>query len=101
MSTMITNSTHQFRSDLARYADPYNPIFQEQLRQAQGALARLPDPIQSGYALMASRLDVQALIRAFNTGFLVLAGVFALSFLLVFLLKKPGGNAAEVASAAH
>jgi len=101
MSTMITNSTHQFRSDLARYADPYNPIFQEQLRQAQGALSRLPDPLQSGYALIASRLDAQALIRAFNTGFLVLAGVFALSFLLVFLLKKPGGNAAEVASAAH
>jgi DHA2 family multidrug resistance protein len=101
MSTMITNSTHQFRSDLARYADPYNPIFQEQLRQAQGALARLPDPLQSGYALMASRLDVQALIRAFNTGFLVLAGVFALSFLLVFLLEKPGANAAEAAAAAH
>ena len=38
---------------------PYNPLFQEQLRQAQGALARLPDPIQSGYALMASSLDSQ------------------------------------------
>ena len=101
MSTMLTNNAHQFRSDLARYADPYNPLFQEQLRQAQGAMARLPDPIQSGYALMASRLDSQALIRAFNTGFLVLAGVFALSFLLVFLLRKPGANAAGAAAAAH
>jgi MFS transporter, DHA2 family, multidrug resistance protein len=101
MSTMITNSTHQFRTDLARYADPYNPLFQEQLRQAQGALARLPDPIQSGYALMANRLDLQALVRAFNSGFLTLAAVFALSLLLVFLLRKPKGNAAEIAAAAH
>ena len=101
MSTMITNSSHQFRTDLARYADPYNPVFQEQLRQAQGALARLPDPIQSGYALMAARLDAQALVRAFNSGFLVLAAVFALSFFLVFLLRKPKGNAAEIAAAAH
>src|SRR5262249_45574156 len=76
MSTIITNSTHQFRSDLARYADPFNPLFQEQLRQAQGALARLPDPIQSGYALMAARLDTQALVRAFNSGFLMLAAAF-------------------------
>ena len=101
MSTMITNSSHQFRTDLARYADPYNPLFQEQLRQAQGALARLPDPIQSGYALMAARLDAQALVRAFNSGFLVLVAVFALSFFLVFLLRKPKGNAAEIAAAAH
>ena len=60
-----------------------------------------PDPIQSGYALMASRLDTQALIRAFNTGFLVLAAVFALSLLLVLLLRKPKANAAEIAAAAH
>jgi len=101
MSTMLTNSTHQFRTDLARYADPYNPLFQEQLRQAQGAVGRLPDPVQSGYALMASRLDAQALIRAFNSGFLVLAGVFALSFLLILLLRKPKANPAELAAAAH
>ncbi|MGZ6076501.1 MAG: DHA2 family efflux MFS transporter permease subunit, partial [Myxococcaceae bacterium] len=101
MSTMLTNSTHQFRTDLARYADPYNPLFQEQLRQAQGAVARLPDPVQSGYALMASRLDAQALIRAFNSGFLVLAGVFALSFLLILLLRRPRVNPAEIAAAAH
>jgi len=101
MSTMITNSSHQFRTDLARYADPYNPLFQEQLRQAQGALARLPDPIQSGYALMASRLDTQALVRAFNSGFLMLAAAFAVSFLLVFLLRRPKENAAEIAAAAH
>ncbi len=101
MSTMITNSAHQFRTDLARYADPYNPLFQEQLRMAQGAVARLPDPIQSGYALMASRLDLQALVRAFNTGFLTLAAAFAVSLFLVFLLRKPKGNAAEIAAAAH
>jgi multidrug resistance efflux pump len=73
---------------------------QEQLAQAGGAVARLPDAGQSAYALMASRLDSQALIRAFNTGFLVLAAVFALSFLLVFLLRKPKGGA-DVAAAAH
>jgi len=101
MSTMITNSSHQFRTDLARYADPFNPLFQEQLRQAQGAVARLPDPIQSGYALMASRLDTQALVRAFNSGFLTLAAAFAVALLLVFLLRKPKGNAAEIAAAAH
>src|SRR5262245_21570805 len=101
MSTMITNSAHQFRTDLARYADPYNPLFQEQLRMAQGAVARLPDPIQSGYALMASRLDLQALVRAFNTGFLTLAAAFAVSLFLVFLLRKPKGNAAEIAAGAH
>ena len=101
MGTMLTNNAHQFRTDLARYADPYNPLFQEQLRQAQGAVARLPDPVQSGYALMASRLDAQALIRAFNSGFLVLAAVFALSLLLVLLLRKPKTNAAEIAAAAH
>jgi hypothetical protein len=50
---------------------------------------------------MASRLDAQALIRAFNSGFLVLAGVFALSFLLILLLRKPKANPAELAAAAH
>ena len=100
MSTMLTNNSHQFRSDLARYADPYNPLFQQQLAQAQGVVGRLPDVTQSAYALMASRLDAQALIRAFNSGFLVLAAVFALSFLLVFLFRKPGGGK-ELAAAAH
>jgi DHA2 family multidrug resistance protein len=100
MSTMLTNNSHQFRTDLARYADPFNPLFQEQLAQARGALARLPDAAQSAYALMAARLDTQALIRAFNTGFLVLGAVFALSFFLVFLLQKPKAGP-EVAAAAH
>jgi hypothetical protein len=31
----------------------------------------------------------------------VLAGVFALSFLLIFLLRNPKGNPAEAAAAAH
>jgi len=101
MSTMLTNNTQQFRSDLARYADVFNPLFQEQLAQARGLVARMPDAIQSGYALMAARLDSQALIRAFNTGFLVLAGVFALSFILVFLLQKPRGGAELAAASAH
>jgi hypothetical protein len=50
---------------------------------------------------MGSRLDTQALVRAFNSGFLMLAAAFALSLLLVFLLRKPKGNAAEIAAAAH
>jgi DHA2 family multidrug resistance protein len=100
MSTMLTNNTHQFRTDLARYADPFNPLFQEQLAQARGLVARLPDAAQSAYALLAARLDAQALIRAFNTGFLVLGAVFALSFLLVFLLQKPKATP-ELAAAAH
>ena len=43
---MLTNSSHQFRTDLARYADPYNPLFQRQLAQAQGVVGRLPGASQ-------------------------------------------------------
>jgi DHA2 family multidrug resistance protein len=94
MSTHLDRMTQQYASDLAPHVDVYSPVAQEQLRGAQGALgARVWDPIAAGFASLQSRLDGQALLRAFNEGFTTLAVVFLLSLGVVFLLRKPQANA--------
>ncbi len=99
MSTHLDRMTKQYASDLAPHVDAYSAATQEQLRRAQGGFARLWDPAGAAFASLHLRLDMQALVRAFNEGFSTLAFAFLLSLAVVFLLKKP--TAAVDVSAAH
>lgn len=89
MSTMLDQHSKQYATDLTSKVDAYNPIAMEQLGGLRGAFAGTFDASSSALAALQARLSTQALIKAFNQGFLQLATIFALSLLVVFILKKP------------
>ena len=69
----------------------------EQYGMLRGAMAgQTADATATAQAILAHRVGAEALIRAFNQGFVTLTFVFALSFVLIFMLKKaqPGAAAA-------
>ncbi|MFT3768902.1 MAG: DHA2 family efflux MFS transporter permease subunit [Minicystis sp.] len=89
MGMALDDSTKVFRSRLAESVTVYNPIAQEQLGALRGGVARLPDPTLSATQILDLRVQIQALIKAFNEGFLTVAALFAAGLLLVLLLKRP------------
>jgi DHA2 family multidrug resistance protein len=90
MSTHLDRMTKQYQSDLAPHFDAYSSVAHDQLRNAQAGLgARLWDPVGAALSSMQMRLDLQALVRAFNEGFTTLAVLFVASIAVVFCLKKP------------
>jgi DHA2 family multidrug resistance protein len=99
MSTHLDRMTKQYYVDLAPHVDSYGSVAQDQLRAAQAALGRLWDPAGAALSSLQARLDLQALVRAFNEGFTTLAVVFLLSLGMVFLLRKP--KDAVVVQGAH
>ncbi|MBS2023216.1 MAG: DHA2 family efflux MFS transporter permease subunit [Deltaproteobacteria bacterium] len=101
MSTMLSNNTKQFANDLSRYVDVYSPISMEQLINLQRSTgARTIDAQTTALTMMQGRVSLQALTRGFNEGFLVLTAFFALSLLLVLILK-PAAPGAAPDPAAH
>jgi DHA2 family multidrug resistance protein len=99
MSTHLDRMTKQYYVDLSPHVDAYGSVAQDQLRAAQGALGRLWDPAGAALSSLQARLDLQALVRAFNEGFTTLAVVFLVSLGVVFLLRKP--KVAVVVQGAH
>jgi DHA2 family multidrug resistance protein len=92
MSTRLDSMTKQYYADLAPHVDPYGQVAQEQLGAAQAGLgSRLWDPLGAALSSIGGRLSLQALVRAFNQNFTLLALVFALSLGVVLLLKNPKG----------
>ncbi|MEO8876726.1 MAG: DHA2 family efflux MFS transporter permease subunit [Polyangiaceae bacterium] len=93
MATALSTHTKQVATDLSAHVDVFNPLTQEALATAQhGIAARTWDPQFGSLALLNLRVQGQALIGAFNIGFLQLAVGFALSLGLVFVLAKPRGG---------
>lgn len=93
MATALTGNTKQVATDLAAHVDVYNPLTQQALSSAQhGPAAAMYDPTFGAVLLVNMRVQLQALIGAFNQGFLELAVAFAMSLGLVFLLAKPRGG---------
>jgi len=77
-----------------------NSTTMDQLGLAQSLLAaRSADPIRAALAFLQARMTLQALVRAFEQGFLILAVLFCLSMSLVMLLKRPVSTAS--AGGAH
>jgi DHA2 family multidrug resistance protein len=89
MSVALDNATQVHASQMGEAVNVYNPIAQEQLAALKSAAATLPDPTGSATSILALRVQIQALIRAFNDGFLMVAAAFAAGLFLVLLLKRP------------
>jgi len=89
MSVSLENSSAVYSSQIGESVNPYNPLVQEQLAALRGAVSTLPDPGQSALSILSLRVQLQALIKAFNDGFLMVAALFAAGIFLVLLLKRP------------
>ncbi|HEY2513019.1 MAG TPA: hypothetical protein VGI39_19260, partial [Polyangiaceae bacterium] len=93
MSTHLDWMTKQYLVDLSPNVDAFHSAAQEQLRAAQaGVGARMWDSFGTALSVMQARINLQALVRAFNEGFSTLALAFLLSLAVVFLLRKPKEN---------
>ncbi len=88
MSVSLDNASRIHASQIGESVNAYNPIVQEQLAALKGAAATLPDPTGSATSILALRVQVQALIRAFNDGFLTVTALFAVGILLVLFLER-------------
>jgi DHA2 family multidrug resistance protein len=89
MSVALDNAAKAHGTYLSEAVNPYNPIAQEQLAMLRGVAATLPDPNGSATSILALRVQVQALIRSFNDGFVTVAALFAAGLVLVLFLKRP------------
>lgn len=90
MGMSLDNSSKLFASRLGESVSAYSPTTQEQLALLQrGVTARLPDPQGSAVTILGLRVQVQAMIKAFNQGFVTVAVMFAAGVFLVLLLKRP------------
>ena len=88
MGMRLDNATKLFASRLGESVSVYNPIAQEQLAQLRGVTSNLADPAAGAVSILGLRVQLQALIKAFNDGFLAVAALFAAGLLLVLLLKR-------------
>jgi MFS transporter, DHA2 family, multidrug resistance protein len=89
MSVALDDATKIHGSRIGEAVNPYNPIAQEQLAALRGVAAALPDPTGTATSILALRVQVQALIKSFNDGFLMVAAAFAAGLVLVLFLKRP------------
>ncbi|RKH05696.1 DHA2 family efflux MFS transporter permease subunit [Corallococcus carmarthensis] len=91
MSTLLDRESHRAYAAITSHVDAYNPWVQEQLATLKGGPgSHLFAPDSAALAVLQHRISEQALVKAFNSGFLFLALSFlAASFLIVFM-KKPG-----------
>jgi DHA2 family multidrug resistance protein len=90
MGLLVDRATTRNASYLAESVTPYNPWAQEALGAIRGTVGaqtfqsdRVPE------AILAFRVKLQALVLAFQSGFMTATGVFLSCLLLLFLLKKP------------
>ncbi|WP_224365319.1 DHA2 family efflux MFS transporter permease subunit [Hyalangium versicolor] len=90
MSSALSRSTQLNTTLLSSHVDVYSQVTQEQLAGLQGQVAgRVFDSISAAYGIMNLRISTQALVRAFNANFTMLAVLFVCALALVLLLKRP------------
>jgi DHA2 family multidrug resistance protein len=94
MSTMLDRHVKAHYTALASNVSIYDPTTMQQLAQIQGSVGMVPDASGTALTIMGLRISTQALVRAFNQGFLQLAVVFAFSMVLILLLRRPKVGAA-------
>ena len=91
MSSALSRSTKANVTALTSHVDVYGQVAQEQFAQLKGVMASrgVLNPTGAAYGLLSQRISAQALVRAFNTNFSILAAVFVCALILVFMLQKP------------
>lgn len=90
MSSALSRSTKANATALTSHVDVYGQVAQEQFAQMKGAMAArgVLDPTGAAYGLLGQRINAQALVRAFNTNFLILAAIFVCALVLVAMLQR-------------
>jgi MFS transporter, DHA2 family, multidrug resistance protein len=95
MSTMLDRHTKEHYTALSAHVSSFDLVTQQQLALLRGATAgRVADPTAASWGILGPRMSTQALVRAFNQGFLALGILFAAGIALVVLLKRPSGSRA-------
>jgi len=88
MSTMLDRSSKQYGADLAGHVDAAS-AGPDVASLQHGAFASSFDPLGGALSVLNLRVSSQALVRAFNEGFVTLAVLFLVSLVFVLLLRKP------------
>ena len=99
MGMQVSDDIKRFGSYLSENVTVYNPLVQEQLRNAAGSLGALTyqrDLV--GESVLKLKVTTQAMVLSFENGFRWTALAMALGVVLVLLLKKPAA-AADVSGA--
>jgi DHA2 family multidrug resistance protein len=95
MSTLLERNRHEAFMLVTRHVDASAFALQEQLALLRsGGHERLVDG-DMGLMLLGLRIKEQALVRAFNSTFSTLAGVFAAATVLILLMKPPRRRAQD------
>src|SRR5262249_44286704 len=100
MSFQLDRHSRAYTSSLGEHVNIWDANTLDQLQAMQGVMAgRVPDPQQSALAALSGRINLQALVRAFDDGFMELVFIFLAGMLLILLIKKAQPGVA--AGAAH
>lgn len=102
MSTALDRSTKQFFSAMTSHVDVFSALAAEQIQVlSRGPGARLHRPAEAALAVIGQRIRGQALVRAFNHDFMLLAAAFLAASWLVLFMRAPVRAAAASARGAH
>jgi DHA2 family multidrug resistance protein len=88
MSTMLDRTSKQYTADLAGHVDAVSAGPDVAALQ-HGAFSSSFDPLGGALSVLNLRVSSQALVRAFNDGFITLALLFLGSLVLLLLLRRP------------
>jgi MFS transporter, DHA2 family, multidrug resistance protein len=94
MGMQVSDDIKRFGSYLSENVTVYNPLVQEQLRNAGASLGALTfqrDLV--GESVLKLKVTTQAMVLSFENGFRWTALAMALGFVLVLCLKKPAALA--------
>ena len=93
MSSLLTHQMTAHYQYLTENVSIFNQITREQIVGTLGGVGwKFLDPNSGVYSILQLRINQQALVRAFNQNFSMLALVFALNLVLIFFLKRPGAG---------
>jgi MFS transporter, DHA2 family, multidrug resistance protein len=90
MSSALSRTTKANATAITSHVDVYGQVAQEQFAQLKAFMAAkgVLDPTAAAYGMLGQRINAQALVRAFNANFLILAVLFVCALGLVALLQK-------------
>ncbi|WP_394849225.1 DHA2 family efflux MFS transporter permease subunit [Pendulispora brunnea] len=102
MSTMLDRESKRAFTFMTSHVDAYSSLVADQASLLEhGPGARLADPQGAALAVLKLRIDQQALLRAFNGNFLMLAFAFLAASWLILLMRKPKMGATVDTKDAH
>ena len=104
LNTYIVKMTAYHRADLVSHLHPGDPLFQQRIHGAAGALMAnggysLASAQAAALHLMDHLVQAQAMTMAYNNAFILLGLTFALALPAVLLLRRPSRGALMAAEA--